>query len=95
MELSVAIFEHLGSSAPDAAKRWRDLSQRAWTLLLSANEEHRAAGAFIFRRTEDVETTYPSLFTISRVARRRAGTIEVPEPPEPGTPLVITDSDAA
>ena len=42
------------------------LSSRAWTLLLQAYEEHRAAGTFLFRTLEDVEETYPSLVSAAR-----------------------------
>ncbi len=64
--LARAIFDGLGLGRESDAKRWGVLCQRAWTLLLADYEEHRAAGAFLFRKLEDVAVTYPSLFTAAR-----------------------------
>jgi hypothetical protein len=66
--LAQAIFESLGVSRETDAKRWRVLCQRAWAMLLREYEEHRAAGAFLFRKLEDVGESYPSLFTAVRAA---------------------------
>lgn len=61
---------------------WKLLCQRAWTLLLADYEEHRATGAFLFRKLEDTGETYPSLFTAVRRSpgSRPAQGDEGPEP---------------
>ncbi len=73
--LARTIFAGLGLDRETDARRWSILCQRAWTLLLGAYEEHRTAGAFLFRKLEDVAETYPSL--VSAVRRS-------PSPPSTG-----------
>lgn len=65
-DLAKAIFGGLGLGRESDAKRWAALGQRAWTLLLSDYEEHRATGMFLFRKLENADETYPSLVTAAR-----------------------------
>lgn len=64
--LAKAIFAGLGLGRESEAQRWASLCLGAWTLLLRAYDEHRAAGTFLFRTLEAVETTYPSLVAAAR-----------------------------
>ncbi|HEU4411136.1 MAG TPA: hypothetical protein VFS43_38140 [Polyangiaceae bacterium] len=59
-------------------------AQRAVTRLLRTYDEHRVAGQFAFRRSEDVAVTYPSLITAVRSAPSRRGRAGDDEPGEPG-----------
>lgn len=63
-----AIFAGLGLGRETDAKRWAQLCLSAWTLLLEAYDEHRAAGTFLFRTLEDVGQSYPSLVSAARRA---------------------------
>jgi hypothetical protein len=64
--LAKSIFEGLGLGREGDAKRWGVLCQRVWTMLLADYEEHRSAGAFLFRKHEDVDESYPSLVSAAR-----------------------------
>jgi hypothetical protein len=86
--LAGLIFSSLGLGQEGEAERWTGLSQRAVTLLVRDYEEHRVAGQFAFRRSEDVTATYPSLY----VAVRNAPSRRAPEgEPSEGEP---TDGEA-
>ena len=74
----------LGPAGEGEAERLTGLAQRSATLLLRAYEEHRACGQFLFRKAEDVSTTYPSLFSAARSARRKRPSDEPPD----GEPVV-------
>jgi hypothetical protein len=65
-KLARSIFDGLGLGRKTDAKRWGVLCQRAWTLLLQDYEEHRSAGAFLFRKLEDVAESFPSLVSAAR-----------------------------
>jgi hypothetical protein len=98
--LARSIFEGLGLGSQSDAKRWGVLCQRAWTLLLADYEEHRVAGAFLFRKLEDVGETYPSLFTAARrspSARPSGGDeeLESDELDEESLPAIAEDSGPA
>jgi hypothetical protein len=69
--LAGLIFTGFGVGQEGEAERWTGLFQRAVTLLLRGYDEHRAAGQFAFRRSEDVAATYPSLFAAVRSAPSR------------------------
>ena len=74
----------LGPAGEGAAARRTGLAQRSATLSLRAYEEHRACGRFLFRATEDVAATYPSLVTAARSARRERADGEGPDDEGPG-----------
>ncbi len=80
-----AVFRGLGLAEEGDARRWTDLTHRAWTLLFDAYEDHRAAGTFVFRRREDVTVTYPSLITSVRSAPARRPTAAPDASDEPPT----------
>jgi hypothetical protein len=80
------IFQGLGLSQEGDAKRWLELTLRAWTLLFDGYEDHRAAGTFVFRKREAVAVTYPSLISSVRSApSRRAAESPDESPDEPVT----------
>jgi hypothetical protein len=82
-----AIFQGLGLAQEGDAKRWLELTLRAWTLLFEGYEDHRAAGTFIFREREAVAVTYPSLISSVRSAPSRRA------PETPTTPdELVTDA---
>ncbi|HEU4404149.1 MAG TPA: hypothetical protein VFS43_02475 [Polyangiaceae bacterium] len=69
--LAGRIFTGFGVGQEGEVERWTGLLQRAVTLLLRFYDEHRVAGQFSFRRSEDVAVTYPSLFAAVRNAPSR------------------------
>ena len=82
--LAHAIFVGLGLGEESELERWASMSQRTWTLLSRAYEEHRKSGLFLFGAQEDVAATYPSLVAAVRSApSRRAPDEPVDEPGEP------------
>jgi hypothetical protein len=102
--LAVTIFTGLGRRGESELERWSTLTERAWTLLARAYDEHRAKGIFLFSSHEDVTITYPSLTSAVRRAPARRLSPERPadeggtgeEPPGtppalPGVPQFLSD----
>lgn len=75
-EVADQIFAGLGLRDDDDAQVWTSMAQRAWTALLAAYDEVRAAGRFLFRDEPTVGEDYPSLITRTRARPQRGPTIE-------------------
>jgi hypothetical protein len=77
------IINLLGGSTPEQRK-WADLQARAWSRLSADYDEVSAAGRYLKRNDDDLETAFPSLIAASRTAASKAPTTEQPaDPPAP------------
>jgi hypothetical protein len=69
--LAATLFTGLGLSDEGEIERWSGLTDRVWTLLVRAYDDHRVKGVFLFSAREDVTATYPTLTSAVRSARPR------------------------
>jgi hypothetical protein len=88
-KLAKQLLDALSAGLSDEARRWLDLTARAWTLLAGAYAEVSAAGWFLFR-DDDAAGKFPSLYAAGRTRSGR-GKKGKPKPTAPapagtGTP---------
>ncbi len=83
LELAGQIFDALGLQPDAPSDYWTHMTRAAFGLMRESYAELAAAGRFLFRRSENVEQTYPSLFAAGRKPRRPRRAAD-PAPSEDG-----------
>jgi hypothetical protein len=79
-KLANQILELLGVSGSEEQRRWTEMQNRAWTLLLQVYEEVARGGRFLYAHDEP-DSLFPSLVAAARAkaSREAAGAPEAPE----------------
>ena len=82
IHLAERILSTLGYRGTKETAEWSSLQTRAFTFLMRAYEEVRAAGLFLGRRQAQIEKTFPSLYTVTRSAAKSVSEAKSPAVPE-------------